>query len=73
MRHLDIEGGCWYVETEDGKRYEPAGEDLHQLLIDGLWVELRVKSMVGVSSVCQVGELVEVISILDLKKSEDTP
>ena len=66
MRYLNVEGGCWYLEAADGKRYEPAGEDLHQLYVEDLYVKLTVRTMKGVASICQVGEPVEVISFTNL-------
>jgi hypothetical protein len=64
VRFLNVEGGCWYIETPDGTRYEPSGEDLQRILVDGLSVELEVRWMKNVFSVCQTGKPVEVLSIL---------
>jgi len=63
MKFISVEGGCWYLETKDGKRYELVGEDLQHILVSDLNLEVRVRPLSGVSSICQVGEIVEVLSI----------
>lgn len=64
MQFMNLETGCWLLIAEDGKRYEPAGEDLSMLWHDGLSVVLRVRTMKGVASICQAGQTVEVLQIL---------
>jgi len=64
MEFINLETGCWVVRTADGRRYEPAGEDLNILWREGLTVSLRVRPMPDVRSTCQTGEIVEVIQIL---------
>ena len=64
MRFINIETGCWVLESTDGKKYAPAGEDLDPLWKDNLLVDLRVRPLPGVSTTCQVGEPVLVLTIL---------
>jgi hypothetical protein len=70
IKFINVEGGCWYLETKAGKRFELAGEDLQQILINDLEVELLIKPMRGVASICQVGDLVEVLSIIRVGHKE---
>jgi len=64
MKFINIETGCWYLETPSGEHFELAGEDLHQLLVQDREVEVEVKPLPGVSSICQVGTPVEVLAIV---------
>ena len=64
MEFLNIETGCWVLNAIDGKRYQPAGEDLNILWKNGLIVSLRVRRMGGIASICQAGQIVEVLEIL---------
>ena len=68
MKFTNVEGGCWYLETEAGERFELAGEDLQRLRVEGLMIEVEGKPLVGVSSTCQVGVPVEVQTILKTQK-----
>jgi len=68
MKFIDVEGGCWYLETESGERYELGGEDLQQLYVENLSVEVEVKRLSGVASICQVGTPVEVLTFHKIQK-----
>jgi hypothetical protein len=68
MAFAAIETGCWYLATDDGKKYELAGEDLSILEIDGLVVEVEVRPLEGVSSLCQIGTVVEVLNIIRMER-----
>jgi len=64
MKFLNIETGCWYLETPSGEHFELVGEDLHQLFVQDREIEVEVKPLPGVSSICQVGTPVEVSAIV---------
>ena len=62
VRFIDLEGGCWVIETTAGGRYEPVNlaTGLHS---DGLLVNVVMRDAPGGASVCQVGPLVTLDSI----------
>jgi hypothetical protein len=68
MKFINVEGGCWYLETESGERYELGGEDLQQLYVENLTVEVQVRLLTGVASICQVGTPVEVLTFHKIQK-----
>jgi hypothetical protein len=70
MRFLNIEGGCWFLETPDGRHFEPGGEDLHRILVEGLVVGLEVRTIPGVRSTCQTGTPVEVLRIMNIEQEK---
>lgn len=62
IRFVDVEGGCWVIDTTDSIRYEPI--NLHEAMqVDGLFVQFRADRRSDLASVCQVGELIELKSI----------
>jgi hypothetical protein len=68
IEFLNIETGCWVLVSTDGKRYEPSGEAAAPLWKDKLQATVRVRLLQGVSSVCQTGIPVEVITILETRE-----
>ena|ERR1035437_2192899 len=64
MQHSTLEGGCWYLQGNDGKHYELFGDSatLGPLLIPGAFVELSVAPMKG-ASICMIGEMVRVLNV----------
>jgi hypothetical protein len=68
MEFVNIETGCWVLVANDGRRFEPAGEQATLLLKDGLRVTVRVTALAGVASVCQTGPIVQVEEILDTQE-----
>lgn len=58
VRHLEIEGGCWAIETS-GERYEPLNlpTDLRE---DGLRIRFEAEVLPDVATFCQVGPAIEV-------------
>lgn len=64
MRFVDVEGGCWQLISADDRFYELMGANAESLYIDGIHVELEVRRTVGQSSICQVGDLVEIVRII---------
>ncbi|MDP4199500.1 MAG: hypothetical protein Q8922_03005 [Bacteroidota bacterium] len=64
MQHSTLEGGCWYLQGNDGKHYELFGDSgtLAPLLINGAMVDLVVEPAKG-ASICMIGEMVRVLHI----------
>lgn len=61
VRYLSIEGGCWVLETAQG-RLQPVGLPASYLQ-DELRVRVRVRRLEGQMSTCQVGSAVEVLHV----------
>jgi hypothetical protein len=63
MHHTTIEGGCWYLHTDDGKRYELTGDTsvVNPLRVDSQRVGVQAEVAKGAASICMVGEIVRVI------------
>lgn len=55
VRHLQLEGGCWALETKSG-RVQPIDlpEEYKQ---DGLKVKVVLRDAGGAMSVCQIGPM----------------
>ncbi len=66
MHSLSIEGGCWYLQTENGKKYELIGEKVRELKKEGLKVEVAIQSRPDLASICMVGEIVELVEIIQI-------
>lgn len=64
MQMTDVGPGCWQLLTEDGKSYEVTGITAGELHRDGLRVQIRVRVLHGIGSVCTVGQLVELLEII---------
>ena len=62
VRFLDIEGGCWALETKQYGRVEPMGLD-SSYKKDGLKVNVVLKIRNDVGSICMVGPIVSVEQI----------
>ena len=61
VRHLDVEGGCWIIETAQG-RVEPV--DLpERFRVDGLAVRVTLRDAPDIVSICQVGTLKHVDAV----------
>jgi hypothetical protein len=56
-----LEGGCWTLAVED-KTYEPINL-AQEFREDGLQVRAALKPRVDMATICQVGQIVEVLSI----------
>lgn len=67
MHHSDIEGGCWYLQSDSGKPYELTGDSLlmMRLHIDGQHVVVRGVRAKGAASICMMGEIVHVTQRID--------
>lgn len=62
VRFVDVEGGCWVIDTTDSVRYEPINLQ-EAMKVDGLFVQFRANRRTDLASVCQVGQLIELKSI----------
>ncbi len=61
VRFLNIEGGCWGLQT-DSATYEPVGGFPEGFRQDQLAVRATVRSVDG-ASICMIGPLVELVTI----------
>lgn len=75
MHHTDIEGGCWYLETKRGQKYELVGseEDLKKVRVDGRYVTLSVRQAKMMASVCMIGTMVEITFVHDTNRYPRDP
>ncbi len=61
VRFIDLEGGCWGLQT-DSATYEPVGGFPEGFRQDQLAVRATVRSVDG-ASICMIGPLVEIVTI----------
>ena len=62
VRHLNLEGGCWLLETPTGAKYQPT-ELTDAFRVDGMTVSVTLKDAPDMMSICMVAPLVEVVDI----------
>ena|ERR1700733_9275366 len=67
MHHTQLEGGCWYLQTDDGKHYELTGDAsiVNPLRVDSQRIEIQAEIAKGAASICMVGQIVRVIKRID--------
>ncbi len=75
MKHTEIEGGCWYLETKRGQKYELVGseENLKKVRVDGRYVTLSVRQAKMMASVCMLGTMVEIVDVHDTNRYPRDP
>ncbi len=61
VRFIDLEGGCWGLQT-DSATYEPVGGFPEGFRQDQLAVRATVRRVDG-ASICMIGPLVEIVTI----------
>lgn len=61
VRFLEIEGGCWVIESS-GETYEPLSLP-REFQEDGLRIRFEARTVEDVASVCQVGPIIELVEI----------
>lgn len=61
VRFLNVEGGCWGLQT-DSATYEPVGGFPEGFRQDPLAVRATVRGVDG-ASICMIGPLVEIVTI----------
>lgn len=73
LQQKGIEGGCWYLETDKGERYEPDFGVKHGLAAG---MRLRVKGYLEpwIASVCQLGPILRIVDyqVISTKESMDS-
>lgn len=62
VEFLAVEGGCWSLRAADGTRYEPL-ELAEPFREHGLRVVATVRRRADIGTVCQIGDIVEILSI----------
>jgi hypothetical protein len=76
MHHTTLEGSCWYLQADGGKKYELVGDTsiVNPLHVDNEHVAVRVEPAPGMASICMIGEIVRVISRADtIRQPLDLP
>ncbi|HXE56711.1 MAG TPA: hypothetical protein VNK43_01810 [Gemmatimonadales bacterium] len=64
VRHVGVEGGCWRLETDDGRGFElHRGQAPPEVLVDGAVVRLVARRRDDLMSLCQVGPILEVVRV----------
>ncbi len=64
IMHLTTsQGGCWVFIGDDSETYELTGAKVVGLLREGLRADLIVRGPLEIASVCNVGQVVELIEI----------
>ena len=68
MHVSPLEGGCWYLQGDSGKRFELTGNEdiINGLHVEGEHVSLRVVPAKGTASICMMGEIVRVLQRVDI-------
>jgi hypothetical protein len=66
MQHSNLEGGCWFLQAKH-KKYELTGspEILQTCRVEGRMLTLRVRQAKMMASVCMIGDMVEVLEVID--------
>ena len=62
VRFVDVEGGCWVIDTES-ERLEPINLD-SRFRVDGLFVVFSANRRTDLATICQVGRIVEIVSMV---------
>jgi hypothetical protein len=62
VRHINLEGGCWVLETATGERYQPT-ELADDFRVEGMTVSVTLRDAPDMMSMCMVAPLVEVVDI----------
>jgi hypothetical protein len=67
MRFSSLEGGCWYLETEGGKRFELLADSsiIGSLHIPDRMLSVLVTPAKHAATTCMIGEIVNVVRIVD--------
>ncbi len=61
VRFVNVEGGCWQLQAQNGARYElQPTQAPARVLVDGAQVVLVVRLRTDLVSVCMVGDIVDV-------------
>jgi hypothetical protein len=61
IHFLQVEGGCWQLQGDDGERYELRPDQApSKILVDGARVTLVLELRTDLASVCAVGRIADV-------------
>jgi hypothetical protein len=74
--HLStLEGGCWYLQNDTGKRFELTGDAriINGLHVEGEHVTLRAVPAKSMASICMMGEIVRVLQRVDTVRYPTDP
>lgn len=66
VSHVAVEGGCWVIEDADGTRYEPLVLG-SAYKVEGTRVRATLRPRPEMASVCQTGQIVEIVEIEPLE------
>ncbi len=55
VRFVDVEGGCWYIELENGDHIEPVSGVDDSFLVDSLKVTVGYTTDIEIATICMVG------------------
>ncbi|MFC4078288.1 hypothetical protein [Salinithrix halophila] len=71
MRYINVEGGCWILETDNRGRYQLTGDAsiLKRLQVDGLQVTVLVEKAPGSVGKCMIGQWVRLVRLLRIEKA----
>jgi hypothetical protein len=68
VRFVNVEGGCWKIEGDDGESYEPVSgpDEIGFEWVDGQRVEFTYQPAEDIATICMVGKPIhlEMISAL---------
>ena len=64
VRAVNIEGGCWRFDTQDGRHFElEKGSAPEGLLVDGKLATLTLRPRPDLMSTCMIGPIAEVVKV----------
>ncbi len=62
VRFTPVEGGCWLIRAEDGRAFEPTNLAT-AFRKDSLRVRATVEARNDLESICQMGQIVDILRI----------
>ena len=62
VRFSDVEGGCWFIRAEDGQSFLPVNLT-SEFRRDSLRVQATVEVRQDLVSICQIGQIVDIVRI----------
>lgn len=60
IHRVNVEGGCWRFDLEDGRHFELKAADT-SILVDGQQATLTLRPRPDLMSACQIGPIAEVV------------
>ena len=71
VKKSEVEGGCWYLETDDAVRYTPYFESGGAKLIVGQRLEVYGYIDVNMSSYCMIGDVFHVEKYTNVARNDE--